>query len=202
MKRFDCGNQRTGHPRCAQLMAKTWKFWPSMFRPQQGISAVSPSHPFRTGLRYVARRVWPAGNSSSPPSDRQSIYPPARPRATGDMRYRTIGTARMAPTMKLKNTPILTSIARLDTTVSVVMVVAPWCRARQGSRLLVLWETVAAALPARARRQRFPAPTWGDQARCCASRALQVLDDPRSQSCEVADRSPGTGTTNPRWSWP
>src|SRR4029453_16779949 len=192
MKRFDCGNQRTGHPRCAQLMAKTWKFWPSMFRTQQGISAVSPSHPFRTGLRYVARRVWPAGNSSSPPRESQARYPPPPPRATGDMRYRTIGTARMAPTMKLKNTPILTSIARLDRTGSLVMVVAPWCLPRQCSRLSVC-ETVAAALPARPRRQRFPAPTWGGQARCCESRALQVLDDPRSQSCEVADHSQGTG---------
>ena len=118
-------------------MAKTWKFWPSMFRTQQGISAVSPSHPLRTGLRYVARRVWPAGNCSSPPSDSQSRYPPVRPRATGDMRYRTIGTARIAPTMTLKTRPILTSIPRLDTTVSLLMVVASWCRPRQGSRLLV-----------------------------------------------------------------
>ena len=31
-------------------MAKTWKFWPSMFRTQQGISAVSPSHATSDGI--------------------------------------------------------------------------------------------------------------------------------------------------------
>ena len=39
----DCGNQRTGHPRCAQLMAKTWNCSPWMRRTQQGMWSVSPS---------------------------------------------------------------------------------------------------------------------------------------------------------------
>jgi hypothetical protein len=47
----DCGNQRTGHPRCAQLIAKTWNFSPSTRRTQQGIFAVSPSDGFAPGCR-------------------------------------------------------------------------------------------------------------------------------------------------------
>src|SRR5437773_3205231 len=49
--KFDCGNQRTGHPRCAQLIAKTWNFSPARRRTQHAIVAVSPSHAFTTGFR-------------------------------------------------------------------------------------------------------------------------------------------------------
>ena len=79
------------------------------------------------------------------------------PRATGDMRYRTIGTARTAPTATLKSMPILTSIARLDRSVSLLMVVAPWYSLRHRSRLLVSGPVVSAP-PARrseCRRRKF-----------------------------------------------
>jgi len=39
--KFDCGNHRTGQPRCAQLMAKTWNAFASTCRTQQGTFAVS-----------------------------------------------------------------------------------------------------------------------------------------------------------------
>ena len=43
MNNPDCANQRTGHPRWAQLMAKTWNCSPCMRRTQQGMWSVSPS---------------------------------------------------------------------------------------------------------------------------------------------------------------
>ena len=61
-------NQRTGQPRCVQLMAKTWNCSPSSRRTQQAIFAVGPSQATRNGLFIVARRVSPSGNSSTGPS--------------------------------------------------------------------------------------------------------------------------------------
>src|SRR6266404_2881263 len=115
MNRLDCGNQRTGHPRCAQLMANTWNCFPSTLRTQQAMSAVSPSQAFTIGLRYVARRVSPAGNLSSEPRGSQESYSPLRSRVTGDARYRTIGTARVKPTMPLNTKPIFAKNPRLVT---------------------------------------------------------------------------------------
>src|SRR5216684_2153658 len=114
MNRPDWGNQRTGHPRCAQLIAKTWSFSPSTRRTQQGIFAVSPSDGFATGFRYVARRVWPSGNPASGPSESQDSYPGLRSRITGERRYRTIGTANTRPTAPLKRKPSFISIRRLE----------------------------------------------------------------------------------------
>src|SRR5229473_8626536 len=114
MNRPDCGNQRTGHPRCAQLIAKTWNFSPATRRTQQGIFAVSPSDGFATGFRYVARRVWPSGNPASGPSESQDSYPGLRSRITGERIYRTIGTARIMPTAPLRRIPSFISIPRLE----------------------------------------------------------------------------------------
>src|ERR1700745_2193617 len=65
MKRPDCGNQRTGQPRCAQLTAKTWNCSAAMRRTQQAVSAVLPSVGITYGLRKVASRVSASGNSPS-----------------------------------------------------------------------------------------------------------------------------------------
>ena len=40
MKRPAPSNQRTGHPRCVQLIAKTWNWSPEMCRTQHGMFAV------------------------------------------------------------------------------------------------------------------------------------------------------------------
>ena len=61
MKSRDCGNQRTGQPRCAQLIANTWNWSPPMRRTQHAIFAVAPSQATRNGFSYVASRVWPSG---------------------------------------------------------------------------------------------------------------------------------------------
>ena len=69
MNRPDCGNQRTGQPRCAQLIAKTWNCLPSSApHPARRCRAVSPSHGRVNGLRNVASRVSPSGSRSTLPS--------------------------------------------------------------------------------------------------------------------------------------
>ena len=67
-------------------MAKIWNRSPSMLRTQQGMVAVSPSDGVTTGFRYVAKRVWPAGNFSTRPSDTHARLPGLRPRETGENR--------------------------------------------------------------------------------------------------------------------
>src|SRR5229473_4962797 len=85
------------------------------------MSAVSPSQELTTGLRYVASRVWPTGNCSSPPSDSHDSYPNFFSRVTGERRKRTIGTANAAPTTPLRKIPSFTSITRLDIPFSAVI---------------------------------------------------------------------------------
>src|SRR5439155_9769345 len=86
MKRFDCGNQRTGQPRCAQLIAKIWNCRPSMLRTQQETFAVSPSEGDSIGLRKVAKRVSPVGKLDTGPSGTQETYPRRRSRIFGEKR--------------------------------------------------------------------------------------------------------------------
>ena len=161
-------------------MAKTWKFWPSMFRTQQGISAVWPSQgSYERDCGYVASRVWPAGNCSSPPSESQShILGLSSARSTGDKKYRTIGTARIAPTMPLKHSPSLTSTARREGLRVDSVMELPRRGAGLGRVECAGREIVAAAPPARPPRRRFPAPTWVCRARCCASPAHPVRARP------------------------
>src|SRR5215472_16781800 len=118
MNRFDWGNHRTGHPKWAQLMAKTWKLCPSTFRTQHGISAVSTSKELTTGLRKVASRVCPGGNCSNGPRESQDSSPVFLSRIAGPRRKRTTGTAKTAATNPLKSKPILKSMARLVMPVS------------------------------------------------------------------------------------
>src|SRR5262245_2964593 len=105
MKRPDCGNQRTGQPRCAQFTAKTWNCSPSIRRTQQAASAVFPSVGVTKGLRNVASRVSPSGNSLTRPSGTHAVYAFSRPSVTDESRKRTIGTASVAATAPLKKIP-------------------------------------------------------------------------------------------------
>ena len=67
-------------------MAKTWKFWPSTFRTQQGISAVCPSHDVSDGIA-IRGQACLAGRKLLESAEREPVrYPPARPRVTGDRR--------------------------------------------------------------------------------------------------------------------
>src|SRR6266478_3417883 len=92
------------------------------------MSAVSPSQELTTGLRYVASRVWPAGNCSSPPSESHDSYPNFFSRVTGEKRKRTIGTDNATPTMALRKIPSFTSITRLDIPFSSLIEVLPFPR--------------------------------------------------------------------------
>src|ERR1700676_1164274 len=159
MNRLDCGNQRTGHPRCAQLMAKTWKVLSSTFRTQHAMSAVSPSQELTTGLRYVASRVWPAGNCSNLPSESHDSYPNFFSRVTGENKKRTMGTANTAPTMALKRIPSFTSIMRLDIPFSSLIEGLPCLRPskRSGTADPGILSGGWKAMP---RHRRFLLPTW------------------------------------------
>jgi hypothetical protein len=66
-KHHHSSDQRTGQPRCAQLIAKTWKVLAETRRTQQGMSPVWPSHEVVTGLRKLTSRVSPSGKSVSGP---------------------------------------------------------------------------------------------------------------------------------------
>src|SRR5580692_10864626 len=113
MNKPDCGNQRTGHPRWAQLIANTWNSFSAIRRTQQATRSVSPSHSRLTGLVNFAKRVSPTGNVSRSPSDTHDLY--ASSVFMGESRYFTTGTATAAPTTKLKNAPTLSNSQRLDT---------------------------------------------------------------------------------------
>src|SRR6185295_11976352 len=101
MKRPDCGNQRTGQPRCAQLTANTWNLSPAIRRTQEAVPAVWPSVGVTNGLRNVTSRVSPSGNWLIGPRGTQERYALARPRVTEERRNRVIGTASAAPTSPL-----------------------------------------------------------------------------------------------------
>src|SRR6201987_4870559 len=118
MKRPDWGNQRTGQPRCAQLMAKTWNFSPATCRTQQAVSTVLPSVGITLGLRNVARRVSPSGNLLTGPRGTQARYAFERPRVIEESTNRTIGTAIAAATRPLNKIPSFMSRPRRERKVS------------------------------------------------------------------------------------
>src|ERR1700728_49108 len=113
MKSWDCGNHRTGHPRWAQLIAKTLNSLAAVRRTQHATPSVSPSHGRRFGFVNVASLVSPMGNFSSAPSETQDLYDSSG--ATGESRYFSTGIAMAMPTSELTNTPIFTSSHRRDT---------------------------------------------------------------------------------------
>src|SRR5262252_5374566 len=120
MKSPDCGNQRTGQPRCAQFTAKTWNCSPSTRRTQQAVSAVLPSVGMTYGFRNVASRVSPSGNSLTFPSSTQERYPFARPRAIEEKRNPTIGTATTLAAKALNTIPNFMKNPRREIVASVV----------------------------------------------------------------------------------
>src|SRR6202041_3197183 len=113
MNRPDCGNQRTGHPRWAQLIANTWNSFSKIRGTKKAIRPVSPSHSRFTGPFNLPRRFSPTGNVSRDPSDTQDLY--ASSDFTGERRYFTTGTATATPTTALKNAPTVSNNHRLDT---------------------------------------------------------------------------------------
>src|SRR6201996_4140535 len=113
MNKPDCGNHRTGQPRCAQLIANTWNCFSEIRRTQQATRSVSPSHARLTGFVNFARRVSPIGNLATDPSGTQDLY--ASSDFTGERRYFTTGTATATPTTALKSAPTFSSNHRRDT---------------------------------------------------------------------------------------
>src|SRR5215470_5960692 len=124
MNNPDCGNQRTGQPRWAQLMANTWNCSPSMWRTQQGVLSVSPSQGFEIGLRNIANMVWPSGKSLKEPSATQRLYFPCCPRRMGEARYPITGVARIRTAKPFKRAPILARKSRRETSCSSLTLLA------------------------------------------------------------------------------
>src|SRR5260370_12168348 len=134
MNKPDCGNHRTGHPRCAQLIANTWNSFSEIRRTQQATRSVSPSHARLTGFVNFARRVSPTGNVSTDPSDTQDLY--ASSDLTGERRYLTTGTPTATPTTALKQAPTFSNNHRLDTVNgSTVVCSYSWCPTESFSSL-------------------------------------------------------------------
>src|SRR2546425_2310059 len=111
MKSRDCGNHRTGQPRCAQLIANTWNWSPPIRRTQHAIFAVGPSQATRKGFSYVASRVWPSGKFPTEPSLIHAC--PARPR-TGPKMYPMIGIPASVAATALRATPSVNRNPRRD----------------------------------------------------------------------------------------
>src|SRR5262244_3163532 len=91
-----------------------------MRRTQQAVSAVLPSVGVTYGLRNVASRVSPSGNSLTRPTETQDKYAPARPRVSEESRNRTTGTARAIATNPLKMIPNLMKSPRREMFSSVI----------------------------------------------------------------------------------
>src|SRR5215472_7404120 len=178
MKSPDCGNQRTGQPRCAQFTAKTWNCSPSTRRTQQAVSAVLPSVGMTYGFRNVASRVWPSGNSLIFPSGTQERYPFARPRVIEEKRNPTIGTATTLAARAFNTIPNFIKNPRREIVASVegasagfvasvlTPSVARYSRQDKVDRGSEPGETSAMQL-----RQLFPGRTLASQVRFRASRA-------------------------------
>src|SRR5947208_4461244 len=111
MKSRDCGNHRTGQPRCAQLIANTWNWSPPIRRTQHAIFAVGPSQATRNGFSYVARRVCPSGKFPTEPSLIHAC--PARPR-TGPKMYPMIGIPASVAARPLSAKPSVNRNPRRD----------------------------------------------------------------------------------------
>src|ERR1700730_2473268 len=105
MKRPDCGNHRTGQPRCAQLTAKTWNCSPSKRRTQHAVSTVFPSVGITFGFRNVASRVSPSGNSRTDPRGTHDRYALHHQRLIEDRTNPPTGTASADATKPLKRIP-------------------------------------------------------------------------------------------------
>ena len=113
MNRPDCGNQRTGQPRCAQLTAKTWNCSPSTRRTQQAVSAVLPSVgiTIRIAERRQPRLAFREFADAAERHPRRGSRSP-RPRVTDERRKRTIGTASAAATDAVEQNSQLHEAAR------------------------------------------------------------------------------------------
>src|ERR1700730_12015736 len=122
MKRPDCGNHRTGQPRCAQLTAKTWNCSPSTRRTQHAVSTVFPSVGITFGFRNVASRVSPSGNSLTDPRGTHDRYAFERPRVIEDRTNPTSGTASADATKPLNRIPNFMNSPRRESVFSVDIV--------------------------------------------------------------------------------
>src|ERR1700721_1145365 len=143
MKRPDCGNHRTGQPRCAQLTAKTWNCSPSTRRTQHAVSTVFPSVGITLGFRNMASRVSPSGNSLTDPRGTHDRYAFERPRVIEDRTNPTIGTARADATKPLKRIPNFINSPRRESVFSFDIVeLLMLCVIRSGICLLRICRAV------------------------------------------------------------
>src|SRR5215467_2259036 len=195
MKSPDCGNQRTGQPRCAQFTAKTWNCSPSTRRTQQAVSDVLPSVGMTYGFLNVASRVSPSGNSLTFPRGTQERYPLVRPRVTEEKRNPTIGTATTLAARALNKIPNFRKNPRREIVASIVSVfggaraalvaivvlapnVARYSRRNKVDRDSGLGETQAMRL-----HRLFPDRTLASLARFRASRERLTPTGRQSLSC-------------------
>ena len=108
MKRPDCGNQRTGQPRCAQLIAKTWNWPRRRRRTQQGMSAVAPSQGRVSGCGR-----WPSASGPRGRRRRAERHPRERGSPCASRAPARAGSRRSAPPSSAPATA-LSAIAELQ----------------------------------------------------------------------------------------
>src|ERR1700722_513907 len=140
-----------------------------MRRTQQAVSTVLPSVGVTYGLRKVASRVSPSGNSLTGPSVSQERYPFPRPRVTEDRTNPTIGTARAAAPTPLNRIPSFMNNPRRVTVFSCDIVsLLALCGIRNWIRLpgilhalrLQPRNDVPDFLPGHRLARDIPAPVW------------------------------------------
>src|SRR5580693_8406168 len=72
MNRFALGSQRTGQPRCVQLMEKAMKVSAFTRRSQAALRAVTPAHGKGEASSYFTAVVSPILKDSTLPTERQT----------------------------------------------------------------------------------------------------------------------------------
>src|SRR5579859_209671 len=103
MNNCDSENQRTGQPRCAQLIANTVNSFWAACRTYAGIFAVAPSHGSENGFWNVISFVSPTGKSLTAPIAIHSRY--SLRRSTGPSTYATTGVAITSATSAFNAIP-------------------------------------------------------------------------------------------------
>ena len=92
MKRSAFASHRTGHPRCAQLIAKATKLPDSRRRNHAAVNAVTPAHAIGDGSRKLTLTVSPALKLSTAPTARHTSFSGAM---SGPRMNPTTGTPTM-----------------------------------------------------------------------------------------------------------
>src|SRR5215469_5869442 len=113
MNSCDSANQRTGQPRCAQLIANTLNSPSEVLRTYAGTFADSPSHGSENGFVNVISFVSPGGKSSTLPIAIHCRY--SFRRSNGPSRYARTGVAIASATAAFSAIPTFIRNDRRDT---------------------------------------------------------------------------------------